>query len=339
MYLWYYKQCIRYKDLELLMGNENKVTHDPLKEIYEHTNSDFPLAVYFVKPEEHFLNTIPWHWHEEIEIDLIQEGDALYTIGDEIYRVTEGSVILIKSNVVHSIESEGKTCSIISLIFSPSIIVLDPESQMNSAYVSPLNLMDEKIIIFNATDRMQRSMISYIRDIIDLNLARDYGYELLTKSTLYTFWYYLLKEIPHKEIERKKETQENRLSADEERIKDAITFIQENYSDNISLDDIALSVHISKSECCRLFKRTIDMTPFEYLMRYRIFTACDIMLKSQRNDESIFDLAIKVGFNSASYFNKLFKKYVGCTPSEYKKQSKTERRDKLSPFGMSFTHI
>ena len=64
------------------MSTENLKNIDNYKEIYEHVNNDYPLGVYFVKPDEYFLNNIPWHWHDEIEIDVVREGNAIYTIGE-----------------------------------------------------------------------------------------------------------------------------------------------------------------------------------------------------------------------------------------------------------------
>ena len=313
--------------------------YDNYKEIYEHVNSDYPLAVYFVKPDEYFLNNVPWHWHEEIEIDVVREGNAVYTIGDDIIKVPAGNAIIIKSDVFHSIKSEDGECTIISIIFSSSILFPESTSPMSVSYMTPFSKMPAKAKFINPSDRVGKALFSYIEDIIDYNLGREYGYELLTKSALYQFWFLLVKDMPHKEFAKKNVENISKTSLDEERMKDAIMFIQKNYSDNITLEDIADSIHISKSECCRLFKRTISLTPFEYLTRFRILQACDIMIKSQRNDESISYLAGVVGFNSASYFNKLFREYVGCTPTEFRKKSKTERRDKLSPFGMSFSHI
>ncbi|MCR4647693.1 MAG: AraC family transcriptional regulator [Lachnospiraceae bacterium] len=322
------------------MSNSHKPSQvNNYKEIYEHVNDDYPLAVYFVKPDEYFLNNVPWHWHEEMEIDVVRDGDAVYTIGDDVIEVSNQNAIIVKSNVAHSIKARNTDCSIISIIFSPTILFSGLDSQMSAAYLNPFMNSGEKYQLIDPSDRIGKALFSYIEDIIDYNLNKEFGYELQTKSALYQLWLILIKDLPRTARITKSEPVEEKFSADEERIKDAILFIQENYPDSISLDDIAASIHISKSECCRLFKRTIKLSPFEYLMRYRILQACDIMIKSQRNDESISYLAGSVGFNSASYFNKLFKEYVGCTPTEFRNKSKTERRDKLSPFGMSFSHI
>lgn len=318
---------------------QKNIKKDNFKEIYEHINSDYPLAVYFVMPDEFFFNNVPWHWHEEFEIDIVREGNAIYTLGEDILRVPCGNAIIIKSNVVHSIRSEGMNCSIISIIFSPDILFSSSDSSLSLAYLKPFMATDKKALLISQTDRFGKAIFSYIEDIVDYNLNREYGYELLTKSALYQLWLLLIKDLPHTTRNIREVSIEEKYGADEERIKEALTFIQENYHENITLEDIAESIHISKSECCRLFKRTISTTPFEYLIRYRVLIACDIMIKSQRNDESISDLAFNVGFNSASYFNKMFKKYIGCTPTEFRKQSKNERRDKLSPFGMSFSHF
>lgn len=309
------------------------------REIYEHANSDYPLAVYFVDPDENFLNAVRWHWHDEIEIDIIREGHALYTFRDETVTVKTSDAILIKSNVFHSIKSIGSGCKIISIIFSPSLLFPDSSVYTRNTYLDPLNNSSEKYLLFGHHDRIGKSVLSYLEDIVDYNLSREFGYEILTKSSLCQLWYTIIKDLPRTEAVPKNEIKEIRTTSDDERIKDAITFISEYYADPITLEEIAESIHISKSECCRLFKRSIGMPPFEYLKRYRILKACESMLKNQRDDESISILANNVGFNNASYFNKVFREYMDCTPSEFKKQSKTERRDKMSPFGMSFTHI
>lgn len=316
-----------------------KSNYSDYKEIYEHANEDYPLGVYYLEPEESFIQSVNWHWHDEIQIDIVREGHALYTFSDHELVVRTSDAIIIKSNVVHSIKSMGPSCKIISLIFSPSLLFPDSSPYTKSTYLAPFNNTTDKYQVFGHHDRIGKTIISYLEDIIDYNLSKEFGYEILTKSALCQLWYTLIKDLPRSSTKPIRDNREPKPSPDDERIKDALTFIANNYSDNIALEDIADSIHISKSECCRLFKRSIDMSPFEYLKRYRILKACDTMLKNQRNDESISVLANNVGFNNASYFNKVFKEYMGCTPSEYKKQSKTERRDKMSPFGMSFSYL
>ena len=90
-------------------------------------------------------------------------------------------------------------------------------------------------------------------------------------------------------------------------------------SDPRTLDDIARSIHISKSECCRCFQRVLRQTPFEYLLKYRIFHAAKLIQHQDPSANSISNLAITVGFGNISYFNKVFKRYLRMTPTEYKR--------------------
>ena len=65
--------------------------YESLQEIVEHENKDYPLGVYYVEPGEMFMEHVRWHWHTEIEIDLIKEGCAEYRIGEKpIFSVRTG---------------------------------------------------------------------------------------------------------------------------------------------------------------------------------------------------------------------------------------------------------
>lgn len=314
-------------------------TETTYHQIYDHANNDYPLAIYFLDPDNFFSNSIPWHWHNELELDLIREGSAVYVFGNDSLTANEGDSVLIKSNVFHSIVPKNNDCKIISIIFSPSLIFGGEPGSVAQNYIDFVNNPKDNALHFTNNNKFGKSVISYIREIIDLNLQKDFGYDLLTKSAMYQLWYLLVKDMPRFSYTGETAVDVSKFNIDDVRIKDALSFIHENYAAPLALDEIAESVHLSKSECCRLFKRIMGQTPFEYLLHYRIAQACDIMINSQRNDESISDLACRVGFNSASYFNKLFKEYIGCTPSDFRKQSKTERRDKLSTFGLSFNHL
>ena len=108
-------------------------------------------------------------------------------------------------------------------------------------------------------------------------------------------------------------------SYDEKRVRKAMEYIHKHYAENISLENIADEIFISKSECCRSFKRILNMTPFEYLMEYRVFKSTQLLCNS---NDSIAIIALSVGFNGISYYGKVFKKYMNCTPSEYRREHK-----------------
>lgn len=312
-----------------------------LEEVMEHDNPDYPLAIYYVEPNKMYLNRAASHWHGEIEIDLVRRGTAIFRIDGTEKEVTEGQAILISPNHLHKITSgEYENCVILSLIFHPMLLFPNQNSNLAQSYLLPfINDKESAYQIFDRTTPKGRAILSYIEEIISFNFEKDYGYELMTQSSLCQLWMLIIKDIKRSTFAEPEHKNEKTETPDMIRIKDALTFIHENYADSITLEDIADSIHVSKSECCRCFKRAMELSPFEYLMRYRIRQAAIKMQVDQKEEFSISDIAFSVGFNNASYFNKLFKTYLNCTPSQFRKKSKTEHRDQLSHYGLSLSHI
>lgn len=96
-----------------------------------------------------------------------------------------------------------------------------------------------------------------------------------------------------------------------------LTFIRQNYREKLSLEDIARSASISKSECLRCFRTGIDRTPFEYLQDYRIEMAERLL---RTTDDSILDIALQTGFSNSAYFGKIFREVHGISPGIYRKE-------------------
>ena len=102
---------------------------------------------------------------------------------------------------------------------------------------------------------------------------------------------------------------------DELRIKKALLFIEMNYGNAITIEDIADSAGVSVSSCLRLFSSIIGNTPIRYLVRFRLQKAAE---EFQRNSErTIAETVYSCGFADASYFNRCFRKEYGMTPSEF----------------------
>lgn len=97
-------------------------------------------------------------------------------------------------------------------------------------------------------------------------------------------------------------------------VHNAIKFIQFNYFHDISIDDIAKSVGVSRSHLYRVFMRNVGQSPIDYLTGYRISEACTLLKSSQL---SIAEIAVSVGFFDQFYFSRVFKKAKGMPPSKY----------------------
>ncbi len=292
-------------------------------------SKDYPISVLYCEPENMFSNAQRLHWHREYELNYIRSGSCLYTIGDTKIPLSTGSAILISGGHLHSCTSDDNA-TIISIMFSPDYIFGEPAESDNSMislkYKAPLSSDNFKYLIYENNDRDTE----IINKTISTSLEKKYGYELITKGLLCELWINAL--LKTKDIVHDKNDQNSYI--DEQRTKFACNYISNNYTKNLTLEEIADSIPVSKSECCRCFKRVTGMTPFEYLNLERVTRAAYLLQHPDIFNGNIQDLAKECGFNDASYFNKIFRKITNETPSFFKDSIRKNHRDALSPFGI-----
>ena len=292
----------------------NKIKVDSnLKEVIKHGSSDLPITLYnddFSLFDEGYIR---WHWHKELQISYVLSDKVCFQVeGKEIILEPEEGIIF-NTNVLHQIKPYFDNCNMYSFVFDSNFIDGNEDSLINKKYISSiLNSNNLKYIVLKKEVNWQKKILEYTKKAFNAFNSKEYAYELEVRNYLSYIWIILLREV--------KDYNEcnNRLSQyDEDRVRQALEYIQDNYSEDISLEDIAMSINISKSECCRSFKRVLNSTPFEYLMEYRILKSTQYLCNS---NESISNIALNVGFNGISYYGKVFKRYMNCTPSQYRRK-------------------
>ena len=130
--------------------------------------------------------------------------------------------------------------------------------------------------------------------------------EALMTGYLYLFMAQLMKEA--------RDTMPNPGSSSSQYALAAIKYIQFNYSHDISVDDIAKAVGVSRSHLYRVFMANVGQSPIDYLTGYRISEACSLLKNAHL---SIAEIAVSVGFFDQFYFSRVFKKVKGVPPSKY----------------------
>lgn len=288
-----------------------------LKEIVQYMSSDFPLVIYtdeFRLFEEGYIR---WHWHKYIQISYVLEEQIIFQVDGKEIILNPKEGIIFNSNVLHQIKPYKDNGKMISIMFDSNLISGGEQSLINKKYVNRLiKNSNLNFIILKKDLSWQNQILQYVENTYSIYNKKEYAYELEVVNNLNYIWLNLIRNLKD-EIEKSN----NKTSPDDYRVKLAINYIKENYNHEITLDDIAKSCNVSKSECCRSFKRILKTTPFEYLMEYRILKATEYLYHT---DESISNICINVGFNGISYFGKIFKKYMHCTPSQYRLKIKNK---------------
>lgn len=152
-------------------------------------------------------------------------------------------------------------------------------------------------------------MLTAVREIVRLIRTREEGWELLVKAALCRLWFDFYRVS--------REQGEVRPREGAEAVKRAITFIEEHYTEKLSLADLASASHLSRSEFCRTFRRFTGRTAFSYLQYHRVRRSLALL---QNRALSVTDVAGRVGFSGASYYAEIFRRFIGMSPLEYRKK-------------------
>lgn len=276
-----------------------------LKEGTSHGTPDFPVAIYHntFTSQENLL--APLHYHNEFELLVASKGTLCVQMEEELYTLSEGEGLFINSGLLHIISAdEAAEHGFIAIVFDMAMLCTEHDLLFHK-YMQPLLNRTLTVPV-----KLTPEICTLVRTVCTNYEASAYGFELYTKQALIQIFYLLIKDSKTTSLP----LQSNKSLL----IKNTLDYIENNYAEPISLQDMADSIHISKEYLCRIFHMMSDASPVEYLNRYRIKQSTALLLYTNRG---ISDISLSCGFNSSSYFNKLFLRYMGCTPSEYRRNN------------------
>ncbi len=286
------------------------ITNQFQKELKQHGNEQFPFLVSYQKLSEYESGSFMWHWHPEIEITYVQKGTMCYKVNHMVYHLKEGDIVFNNSGALHSGTMENqKDCAYIPVTFDSRLIYGFFQSTVNSKYVDPV-IQDSMLpaICIDQSEPWHKPFREYLLRIIDLDEKKPDFYELDITICLQSMWRLLLEHITYEP----QASRENSLEYD--RIKKILSYIEENYQNKITLNDIAGHIHLCESECTRLFKRHMNTTLFAFLQEYWIERSLEFL----QDDQPVSAVADKAGFSDPNYYSKVFAKIKGCSPREYR---------------------
>lgn len=278
-----------------------------------HGTFDFPIAIYNDNVTAHTVN---WHWHEEFEIGFVTDGAVRLECGNQKYVLNKGDIFFINSNVLHTMGNENSPhrSTFKSIVFKGSLIGGREDSVFHQKYLLPiLNSNNFRDIILTANSSHYQSIFSLLNIVWDSIFTETPDYEITVRNELSNL-FCILKHFPENNIPIK--TAHNFLQ--ESRVQTLLAYIHQHYFEKITLEELAKSASISKSEALRCFKGIVGQSPIKYLKEYRLQSAAQLILNTDYSISTICELC---GFNDNSYFSKSFKEMYHCTPYEYKSVS------------------
>lgn len=249
-----------------------------------------------------------WHYHSEYELTLILKGKGKRLVGDCYQSFSAGDLVLLGSNLPHTWSSDHtlkSSCEAIVIQFSVDFIQSFTQHQ-ECRYIEELLAKSTAGLSFN------KSGIEMLHHKIQQLPERKDADRIIGLLSI-------LNELSHQKSKPLSSTYFQPLLGTqyEKRINKVCQFIQKNADETLSLKKVASLVSLSESAFCKFFKRLTGKTYSDYVNEVRIGRACERLLDT---DKTIAEAAYASGFESLTYFNRVFLRKKGLTPKQYRKQ-------------------
>lgn len=268
-----------------------------------HGTPHFPLEYYYVD-EKHPQYVMPLHWHSEFEVLRVKRGRLAIYLNNEVYDLREGDVIFIPSGTLH--RGEPRDCAYDCAVFDLRIASGYSSSRV-SELIQPLISSDAEV------DHICHGAEGCAVELLETVEKTEPLYELKASSLVSELIYLLYSSG----AVNKSQTEDKRITHRRALMTLLIDKIEREYTGRITLADLAEIVGMNEKYLCRFFKSFTGQTPIDYINRLRVDRACFDMTVNKMN---VTEAAYESGFNELSYFSKIFKKYKGMTPGQYKQR-------------------
>lgn len=273
---------------------------------------NFGSSIKYSRLTERKHNQKPyWHYHPEVELVYIKNGKGKRFIGNDVSSYDNGDLILLGPNIPHlgfehglQEDNEEYVVQFKKNLFKSSVQFipeLESIGELIAKSKSGISFYGEtKKIIGEDIELMEnKSPFDRLIDMFKIlqHLAQSDEYEMLNTTGITLII----------------------QNQDDERINQVYQFVKENYQSEISLNTISALATMTAPSFCRFFKKHTSKTFTQFVNEFRIRQAIRLI---GLGNKSISEIALEVGYNNFSHFNKEFKKLTGQTPSKFKKIKK-----------------
>lgn len=250
----------------------------------------------------------PLHFHDEIEIINVIEGILSITVNNKKYLLNVGDSIFINSGIPHELNFNNEIRYVSNDTEFNPIFLSGDNNIIYDKYILPFINSDIDCIILRKDNPNDKDMLDDIVTLFSLNNKDISLKEFRIRN--------ILSEIFIKAYERcKNNISKKNNDYKYDNIKLAISFIKDNYQNDIKLEDISNIMGLSNREAQRLFKTYLGISPYKCVLKERLANSALLLLNSSL---SISEICFKCGFKDTSSFINQFKNYYGKTPGQYR---------------------
>ena len=250
--------------------------------------------------------TIDLHTHAVYELHYIKKGTVSLQITGKKNKLIEGKVIFILPSEKHKLVSmTNKEFEYCSFVFDKTIFGNED---------NPCRIFFDSILINRFLDFPDWLLNRFYQLCSEKEIGTP-GYEVMQYAFLFQVFSHIVSTKQYQLVTIIRTQTKQNISA----VQVVIEYIQKNYMENLSFDELLQLTNYSKSHFCKIFKDTTGMNLTEYINKYRVERAC---LELQFTKKNITEIAMQTGFNNIQYFSRIFKEYMDCSPKQYQLKMK-----------------
>ena len=256
------------------------------------------------------------NYHDHLEIAYIYKGSGTFAIGGSDFPAGEGDIFLINSGVFHLLEgTNNRSLKVVTLYFLEDLFCRFGSSETEFEYLllfhPPAKSLKPKVSL---DQQNKRKVLGLLRQIAEELKAQAAFHRIAVKNCLCQILLILNRAAG---VESSQGTAPQLRMRDANRLKPVFDFIHERYCNKFALKEIAAASNMSISHLCRYFKNVTGQTITEYIKRFRVDRAKELLIEDEK---SITWIAQEVGFESHSYFDRIFHEITRMTPQEFRRR-------------------
>ena len=294
------------------------MTNQLFYDLRDFTDETFPFKIEFRNQDE--LN-VREHAHNFFQINYVSKGCIIHSVNNNQDTVNKGEIFAVPPYLEHRLVAiPGAEVELYQIDFMPYLInenmrdISQFDGFFDFAYIQPIISINDRLmqkLHLSSSSRIEIEQL--VKEMLQEFTERREGWRIAIKADVLKMLVIVGREY-HSFLEGRQEKQ--MIQIHRRAFHETLEYLKEHFHEELSLEALADRAAMAPTYFSYIFKMITGKNYIEYLNELRIQHAMTLL---KTTDLSVTEISMSSGFNHLSHFNRMFKKYVGLTPSSYRK--------------------